>query len=118
MCVISPFTGVLEKLSYLTASSYFSLHTISIIIVFEPYLGQIFGILMNQDNIPGMMTLFGLLITSIGFWIASYGQVQEHNIEIKRILEASILGSDSDIIPRSDEGEEISYQELKDMREY
>lgn len=117
MCIISPFTGVLEKLSYLNANNYFSLQTISIILVFEPYLGQVFGILLNQDNIPGLMTVLGLLTTSVGFCFSSIGQVQNHNSEIKRILETSLINSADDILIDSDEGEGISYQELKNFNE-
>ena len=72
--IVSPLTGVLEKLFYLAANNYFSLQTISILIVFEPFIGQFFGVLLGQDHIPGAMTFIGLIVTTIGFGIASYGE--------------------------------------------
>ena len=89
--VVSPLTGVLEKLSYLTAWKYFPLNVISILVVFEPYIGQAFGILLNQDRIPGTSTFLGLIVTSFGFCIAWYGEYLRHDHEIWKIIEGNKL---------------------------
>ena len=110
LCIVSPLTGVLEKLCYLTANSYFSLQTISILIVFEPYIGQIFGVALGQDHIPGAMTFIGLVITTVGFWIASYGERLKHNEELRRIIEESLLSSEEL------DDEDFSLQEMEDQQ--
>ena len=110
LCIVSPLTGVLEKLIYFAANSYFSLQTISILIIFEPYIGQIFGVLLGQDQIPGAMTFLGLGITTFGFCIASYGERLKHNEEIKRIIEESLLTT------REQDLEQLSHQEIEANR--
>ena len=75
-------------------------------VVFEPYIGQVFGVLLRQDHVPGAMTWIGMLITSVGFLIASYGERLKHKEDIRRIIEESLLS----------EGDEanFSYQEMED----
>ena len=107
-CIVSPFTGVLEKISYLTVNSYFSLHTISIWVIFEPFIGQFWGIILKQDEIPGILTLIGLVIISLGFSIACYGEGLKHK-EVLKVIKGNNMLSEDNI-------EDDSSLELKNMK--
>lgn len=60
MCVVSPLTGVLSNIGYFFSFNYFPMQIVAAAILTEPFIGQIGGILLGQDQIPGLMTGLGL----------------------------------------------------------
>ena len=49
------------------------MQTVSGAMLLEPFIAQIAGIILGQDEIPGIYTMIGLLTISTGFFIAEYG---------------------------------------------
>ena len=91
---VSPLTGILTNFGFFTSYKYFPMQVIAACILFEPFLGQVAGIILGQDEIPGPNTVIGLLSTSAGFMLASYGGTLKERETIKRILNESITVGD------------------------
>lgn len=87
--LVSPITGVLGNIGYLTSYKYFPMQIVAAAILTEPFIGQTSGILLGQDEIPGFKTALGLCIITAGFVIASYGVAQKQKEELRRILDES-----------------------------
>ena len=64
---------------------------------------------MKQDEIPGILTLIGLVIISLGFSIASYGESLKHKEVLKVIKDNSNMFWEDYI-------EDDSSLELKNMK--
>lgn len=58
--VVSPITGIISHVGYFFAFLYFPMQIVAAAILTEPFVGQIGGILLGQDNTPGFMTGLGL----------------------------------------------------------
>lgn len=89
MLIVCPITGILGNIGYFTAYKYFPMQIVAAAILIEPFIGQLVGILLGQDEIPGIKTGLGLVVISIGFMIASYGVTLKQDEEIKMIIEES-----------------------------
>ena len=74
MGVVAPVTGILGNLGFYTAYYYFPMEIVAGTMLTEPFFAQTIGILLGQDEVPGVKTVFGCTIITIGFIIAGLGQ--------------------------------------------
>lgn len=68
-----PLTGVVGNLALFTSYMYWPMEILSIVILIEPFIAQITGIVLGQDTIPGIRTIAGMIIITFGLVVASYG---------------------------------------------
>ena len=87
LLLVSPLTGILGNIGYFTSYTYWPMQIVAAAILTEPFIGQLVGILLGQDEIPGMLTGLGLCVISIGFLIASYGVTLKQDEQLEEILE-------------------------------
>lgn len=88
--IVSPITGVLGNLGYFMAFNYFPMQIVAATILLEPFVGQLCGILLGQDEIPGFRTALGLCVNTAGFVIASYGASLKQNEAINKIMDHNL----------------------------
>ena len=77
--VVSLITGVLGNIGYINSFIYFPAVIVAGFMLLEPFFGQIGGIALGQDNLPGMNTLIGGSIIIIGFALSGYGEHRKAN---------------------------------------
>jgi len=73
LLIVGPFTGILGNVGLYASYNYFPMEIIASVILLQPFLSQVAGVLLGQDNIPGFRTVFGLIVITFGFMTASYG---------------------------------------------
>lgn len=86
--VVSPLTGILGNIGYFTAYTYWPMQIVAAAILTEPFIGQVVGVLLGQDEIPGILTVLGLCVISIGFMTASYGVKLKQDEILEEIVDA------------------------------
>ena len=89
----------LETLDFILPFLYFPIQIVAGAMLLEPFFAQLAGILLGQDKMPGINTLFGLILMSIGFIIAGFGaKCKEDKVKIRnlKIKENSHLHNCSD----------------------
>ena len=62
-------------------------------ILTEPFISQVVGVLMGQDQIPGFRTIFGLTIITVGCLMASYGTRVKAVEHVEKLLDDEELTS-------------------------
>lgn len=75
--VIGFITGVIRNLPFYESYKYFSAQIISGSLLLEPFFGQVGGILLGQDNIPGLFTVVGIIIICLGFLLSGLGEKKQ-----------------------------------------
>ena len=85
---VVPLTGILANIGLMNAYIYWPMEIMSIAILFEPFIAQITGIALGQDEVPGSRTLFGLLVISLGLVLASYGAKHKALEQVKNYYAA------------------------------
>jgi drug/metabolite transporter (DMT)-like permease len=102
--IVSPITGILGNIGFFSSYSYWPMQIVAAAILTEPFIGQILGVLLGQDQIPGTLTIVGLLIITVGFVIASYGikmrqihQLDEIVFEMEEVRDVQKFKEDSEI---------------------
>ena len=75
--VVALITGVVGNIGYIQAFRYFPAELVAGCMLFEPVFGQLGGILLGQDEIPGVSTLIGGTIITLGFFLSGYGEKQK-----------------------------------------
>ena len=73
MLFAAPFNGYLNLVTLFISYYYWPMQIIASAILIVPFLSQIIGIMMGQDNIPGFRTILGLFVIATGSFISSYG---------------------------------------------
>ena len=71
-------TGILENIGFIYAFEYFSMQTVLGAMFFYPFIAQIAGIILGQDEIPWIYTIIGLMTISTVFfhsWIWTITQI-------------------------------------------
>lgn len=86
-----PFTGVLGNLCFIMALKYFPHEVVTIAILFEPFLAHLVGLHMKIDQVPGILTLIGLLVIISGSILAFVGTKLRITEQIKLIENESKL---------------------------
>jgi len=84
--VVSPLTGILSNIGYFTAYTYWPMQIVAAAILTEPFIGQIVGIALGQDEVPGILTGLGLIVITIGFMTASYGVKLKQEYQLEEIM--------------------------------
>lgn len=75
--VTSFISGTLANVGYINAFVYFPAEIVAGCMLFEPVFGQLGGILLGQDKVPGILSLIGGTIITIGFIMSSIGEKQK-----------------------------------------
>ena len=91
---------ILGNIGFYTSFLYFPIQIVAGAMLLEPFFAQLAGILLGQDKMPGISTLFGLILISIGFIIAGFGaKYKEDKAKIRnlKIKESSHILNCSDI---------------------
>ena len=63
--LFGPIAGILGVGGYIILLDYFPAHVVASMFLLEPVSGQIVGIILGQDNFPGIVTYLGAL----GIWV-------------------------------------------------
>ena len=66
-------TGILANGAYLVALMHFDPASVANIVLLEPFVGQVIGCLLGQDQIPGILTIGGGLIALTGYIVTGRG---------------------------------------------
>lgn len=83
MCINAPITGILGNLGFYGSFFYFPIEIVSGVMLLEPFCAQTAGILLGQDEIPGIKTLLGLIVISAGFLFAGFGAMYKTQTKIE-----------------------------------
>lgn len=79
MGVVAPITGILGNLGFYSSYYYFPMEIVAGTMLIEPFFAQIVGVAMGQDEIPGIKTVFGVSVITIGFIVAGLGASYKTN---------------------------------------
>ena len=71
--IVAPITGVLANLGFYAAYDYFPAEIVASTMLVEPFFAQIAGVMLSQDHVPGIKTIIGLIVITLGFIIAGIG---------------------------------------------
>jgi len=72
--VVNAFlTGIVGNLGFYLSFKYFSIEIIAGAMLLEPFFAQFLGVLIGQDEMPGIKTIIGLIVISAGFLLAGFG---------------------------------------------
>lgn len=82
--VVALFSGIIGNVIFIVCFKYFSADIIASFILLEPVFGQIAGILLGQDNIPGLRTLIGGVIITAGFVLSGFGEKEKVTISLQK----------------------------------
>ena len=84
--VVWLFCGIIGNSGLYASYHYFPIEIISGVMLMEPVFAQIAGILLKQDNVPGIITLIGGLTITTAFLMIGYGEKlkDKRNLEIKQ----------------------------------
>jgi len=74
-------TGVFANGGYIISLLFYSPILVSNLMLLEPVNGQILACLLGVDNFPGMLTIFGGIITLFGLYYVSKGSVKTEKKE-------------------------------------
>lgn len=94
MGVVAPVTGILGNLGFYTAYYYFPMEIVAGTMLTEPFFAQTIGILLGQDEIPGLKTVFGCTVITIGFLIAGVGQKYRTEPKDEILLKIEEIGAE------------------------
>lgn len=61
MFVVAPVTGILGNLGFYTAYYYFPMEIVAGTMLTEPFFAQFIGVLLGQDEMPGLKTFLSLI---------------------------------------------------------
>jgi hypothetical protein len=73
LTLVGPIVGVCGTGSYIVMLNYFPSHVVASIFLLEPLTGQILGVFLGQDNMPGLITYIGILGILIGLGLTILG---------------------------------------------
>ena len=79
---MGPIAGVVGVGGYIILLDYFPSHIVASIFLLEPVSGQIVGIILGQDNFPGIVTYLGAFGMLLGIAIMMRGDYLMKNKEI------------------------------------
>ena len=71
--IVAPITGVLGNLGFYSAYYYFPAEIVAGTMLIEPFFAQVAGVMLGQDHVPGIKTIIGLIIITLGFVVAGIG---------------------------------------------
>lgn len=77
LLLIGPFAGLIGCGSYIFMLDYFPSHIVANIFLLEPVSCQFLGIILGQDNMPGMLTYVGALGILCGLALTMKGDRQK-----------------------------------------
>ena len=80
-------TGLLANIGFFAAFIYFPIEIVNSTLLLEPFIAQIAGILLGQDQIPGIKTLIGCVLITTCFALASYGVKLKDDEQLKKELQ-------------------------------
>lgn len=66
-------TGIIGNFGFYWSYYYWPMQIVAGSMLIEPFLAQIAGIMLGQDEIPGVKTLIGCIVISLGFVISGFG---------------------------------------------
>lgn len=91
LTLVGPIAGILGVGSYIFMLKYFPAHIVASIFLLEPITGQILGVILGQDNMPGFTTYFGAtgIIVGLGLTIMGDQNKTKEEWRIKEVLELS-----------------------------
>lgn len=69
----APLTGVLGNLGFYTAYYYWPMQIVAGTMLIEPFIAQVVGVVLGQDEAPGAKTWIGCIVITLGFLIAGLG---------------------------------------------
>jgi hypothetical protein len=85
LVVVVPITSILANLAFLKSLEYWPLEIVSIGLLWEPFISELVAVILGQDNLPGIQTLLGIVVISVGLVMASYGAKLKATDEIARL---------------------------------
>lgn len=88
----APITGIIGNLGFYYAYFYWPMQIVAGTMLIEPFLAQIAGIVLGQDEVPGIKTLVGCIIITLGFIVAGFGA--RYKTINRKYRRDSIYGSD------------------------
>lgn len=89
--VIGPLNAMTCNISFYVAYYYFPMEIIAGAILTQPFISQVVGVIMGQDQMPGFRTLFGLTIITFGTLVSSYGLRVKATEIVQKFVEESRL---------------------------
>jgi len=94
MFVIAPITGIIGNLGFYCAYYYWPMQIVAGTMLIEPFLAQIAGVMLGQDEIPGVKTLIGCVTITLGFFVSGFGARYKTMNKEKRRESMSIQDGD------------------------
>lgn len=91
LTLVGPIAGVFGVGSYIFMLKYFPAHIVATIFLLEPVTGQILGVILGQDNMPGLITYLGAtgILVGLGLTIMGDQNKTKEEYKIKEMLELS-----------------------------
>ena len=83
MWVNAPITGILANVGFFSSFKYFPIQIVTGVMLIEPFFAQLTGILLGQDEVPGVCTLAGLIIITGAFVITGLGATYKTQDQLK-----------------------------------
>lgn len=93
MGVVAPVTGILSNIGFYSAYYYFPMEIVAGTMLVEPFFAQLVGVMLGQDEIPGLKTVIGCTVLTVGFLVAGFGSKQKEKeanqqTHIKKVFDA------------------------------
>ena len=82
MFKVAPVTGILSNFGFYAAFYYFPIEIVAGTMLTEPFFAQLGGILLGQDEIPGIKTVLGVIVITTGFVFAGLGTSYRKNTKV------------------------------------
>ena len=74
----SLITGIISIICFLDYSGNYSIRVVSCVMLLEPFIAQISGIILGKDEFFGVCTILGLGIVSVSLFVIGNGYVDSH----------------------------------------
>ena len=80
------------NIGFYSSFHYFPIEIIAGAMLLEPFFAQIAAVVLGQDNIPGIFTLFGLILISVGFIVSGLGaKYKTEQSELQTKIKKSLM---------------------------
>lgn len=104
MFIVAPITGILGNIGFYSAYYYFPMEIVAGTMLIEPFFAQVVGVALGQDELPGLKTILGCTVITVGFLVAGFGSQAKNKDTKKETKIKKVYDEDDD---------ESTYQRLE-----
>ena len=84
MWINAPITGILANIGFFSSFKYFPIEIVAGVMLIEPFFAQLAGVVLGQDEIPGIKTIIGIIVITVAFVIVGFGAKYKTQDELKK----------------------------------